>query len=192
MSDSTDPQHPAALPAISRGRADLVRVGASSEKYRSDALQGEPIRRRSRGRWITLAILGIAAVFAFIRFFHTEKSAVSSDTVAAGWDDLGECSATTSVDGQRRLTLSSDQTAELTAREQASKNNAAQIRSGKWAYDELTRKYLVTLDGQTTRYSIWSLEGVATCILASGSFENANLRESWFSAIDDKLQDGGD
>jgi hypothetical protein len=126
-------------------------------------------------------------------FFHTEKPIVSSDAVSAAWDDLDECSTTTSIDGQRWLTLSSDQTAELTDRsKQATKSNAAEIRSGKWAYDEPAKKYLVTLDGQTTPYSIWSLEGVATCILVGGSLENANLRASWFSASDDKFRDDHD
>jgi hypothetical protein len=115
MSDSTDPRQ-TGLPALSpRSVSDGIESVELDEslKYRSDTPRDEPIRRRSRSRWIVLAVLSGTVAFAYIAFFHTEKPIVSSDAVPAGWDDLGECATMTSVDGQRRLALSSDHTAEL-------------------------------------------------------------------------------
>jgi hypothetical protein len=135
MSDPSDPQRPPRLSALRRDpladQVERVELDESLEKYQRDPPRAKPIGWASRSRWITLAVVGIAAVFAYIRFFHAEKPTISSDAVATGWDDLRECSTTTSVDGQRWLALSSDQTAELTDRsEQASKNNARNLGLG--------------------------------------------------------------
>jgi hypothetical protein len=63
------------------------------------------------------------------------------------------------------------------------------VSTGKWSYDETSKQFSVTLNGETTDYTLLSQDGVATCILVKGGLSNANLRESWFATIDDSADD---
>ena len=52
---------------------------------------------------------------------------------------------------------------------------------GRWSYNEASKQYAITIDGETKHYSLFSREGIETCILVDGDFGAANLRESWFA-----------
>ena len=102
--------------------------------------------------------------------------------------ELSSCFVTRSFDGNKWLTLEDDQTAQL--REalppEQGKTKNERLSTGKWSYDETSKHYSVTLDGETTSYTLLSQDGVATCILVKGDLSNANLRESWFATVDDE------
>lgn len=146
-----------------------------------------PERQRSNGpiHWSFFFIVLGAVAYSF--FYHTSTSTSAPDAFPVGWLDLANCSDTVSLDGKRWLSLSSDQTVELSDRSgDASKTVSAQPRAGKWTYDPSSRRYAVTLDGQITNYSVLFPDNVATCILVKGDLDKANLIESWFSTAEEE------
>ena len=99
--------------------------------------------------------------------------------------ELGSCTFTRSFDGRRQMALNDDQSVEMREPSppvQQSKEGAEHISTGRWSYDKMSKQYAVTVLGETTNYSLMSQDGIETCILVKGSFEAADLRESWFSA----------
>jgi len=55
------------------------------------------------------------------------------------------------------------------------------IAQGVWSYDAATKRYALTLKGETTTYTLLSRGDPVTCILYKGHLDSADLRASWFS-----------
>jgi hypothetical protein len=51
---------------------------------------------------------------------------------------------------------------------------------GEWKYDAVSKKYLVTLKGETVAYSLVSPDHIVTCMLIKGDAATADLTASWF------------
>ena len=60
---------------------------------------------------------------------------------------------------------------------------------GTWSFDETSKRYAVSLKGETTVYSVIRPENSYTCLLIKGDLESANLRQSWFSFSAEDLED---
>jgi len=96
----------------------------------------------------------------------------------AGWDDLAGCAALASLDGAKELTFGEDRDVELVDLSPGAE--LARVK-GAWAYDSASKRYLVTLNGEKTVYTLVARGDPTTCILFKGEFEAADLRASWFS-----------
>ena len=144
-----------------------------------------PSRLRMLLLTVALLLIGGVAYRAVVRTDVTQKTEERS--LPAGWLDLSSCAFTKSFDGKKWLMLGDDQSAQLREALAPEPDKAIneRVSTGKWSYDEVSKQYSVTLDGETTKYALVSQDGVATCILVKGDLRNANLRESWFATIDD-------
>ncbi|MGF6313430.1 hypothetical protein ABIB82_007570 [Bradyrhizobium sp. i1.8.4] len=101
-----------------------------------------------------------------------------------GWNELVSCSDMTSLDGTQRMTLSEDQVVSL-----RDERGPKSSKSGLWFYDQSSKRYSVTLLGQTSNYSIVAPRGTGTCMLIKGDLEAADLGGSWFSSSTDDYDD---
>jgi hypothetical protein len=167
--------------------------GAREPKFPPNPMgSAEHSRSKPRAPWLALILLLIGGVVAYRVFFRTDIGRTHEErTLPAGWLDLSSCSFTRSFDGTKWLTLADDQSAqsrEALSPEQGKARNE-RVSTGKWSYDETSKQFSVTLNGETTDYTLLSQDGVATCILVKGGLSNANLRESWFATIDDSADD---
>lgn len=149
------------------------------------------MQRRPRSKlwlvWLAIASLLVIGGFAYRTVPRRDFAPESKElAVPAGWLDLGSCAFTRSFDGKRLLTLSEDQSAELQEPQpEQKKEGNTRFRKGEWSYDEQSKRYAITMNDQTSKYSLLSQEGIETCILVNGNLETANLRESWFSTAED-------
>jgi hypothetical protein len=50
-----------------------------------------------------------------------------------------------------------------------------------WSYDAGSKRYAITLNGETTTYALLARGEPTACILFRGDFRAADLSESWFS-----------
>ena len=57
------------------------------------------------------------------------------------------------------------------------------LSNGEWRYDEATTQYAITINGETTSYSLFSTDDINTCMLFKGDIASADLRESWFTTM---------
>ena len=114
---------------------------------------------------------------------------------ALGWDDLISCSDSASLDGTRRLSMSENGHATLYESHGSSdrrKDHETTPREGAWSFDEISKRYLVVLNGETTTYLLVSPESGGMCMLIAGEVQSADLRQSWFSSPADDNHDPGD
>jgi hypothetical protein len=164
--------------------------GPSLDALLEAADRAAPYQQRPRSKgglpWIGVVLLLLAGAFIYGAFFRTNPSPETAQAPpAAGWMELGSCTFTRSFDGRRQMSLEDDQSAEVrepSLPPQQSKEGDERVSKGRWSYDETSKQYAVTVSGETTNYSLLSQDGIETCILVKGSFEAADLRESWFSA----------
>ena len=101
----------------------------------------------------------------------------------AGWDELAPCSALESLDEMKEMTLSDDQRAEsqdLSPPEDGEDPKSRNIE-GAWSYDAGSKRYAITLNGQTTTYTLLARGDPTTCILLKGGPHAVDLSASWFS-----------
>lgn len=140
----------------------------------------KPSRRENRAAktiWPSaLLACAIAAGFCTAVLHRSGNNAAQLVTVP-GWDDLVLCADTTSIDGTKELELREDQHAVLRLK----KDEGDQTIEGQWSFNELTKRYSVSVDGTTTTYSIVSLSSVPSCMLIAGDISAADLHASWFS-----------
>jgi hypothetical protein len=120
--------------------------------------------------------------WAFFRESPEKRASVPS---VPGWDELGSCSDTVSLDMQRALELSEDGGATLTDLTAPKNDRIEHAVHGEWRFDAASKKYSVTLDAQIVIYSLVSRESIATCILVKGDLGAADLTASWFSIQED-------
>jgi hypothetical protein len=127
--------------------------------------------------------LGIAFDFLGFVFSSRDIAARPQKPAVLGWNDLETCAFLTSLDDKKNLTLTEDQGAELM--EAAPDENDAPTESkklqGRWGYDAGSKRYSITLNGDTATYTLISRGEPATCILVKGDLDTADLRASWFS-----------
>jgi hypothetical protein len=144
----------------------------------------------SSGAKILCACAGVAFVY-FIFSAKTDKVRAPIRTVP-GWEDLISCSYVTSLDGTKHLSISENNRATLYERVALSDKKRISIE-GIWSFDEISKRYFVALNGETTTYQLVNPEGGGVCMLIAGELEAANLRRSWFSfQADDDDNDPGD
>jgi hypothetical protein len=135
--------------------------------------------------------IGVIGVLTYAIFFRADRAKIKPQVFPMGWTELGGCVATTSLDGKRWLTLTDDQTAELTEVPRPESDKNIRVTFGKWSYDGDSKKYAITFNNETTNYLLLSRNDVATCILLKGDLDAANLLESWFETTDDSAPEGG-
>jgi hypothetical protein len=153
----------------------------------------EPFRGRKRipnGVW-AIALIGCVAL-AFL--YWGPKTPKATARVVPGWDDLLDCSDMISLDGTEHLALSDDHSV-LFENEHRSKDADGKrddsIR-GAWSFDEISKRYAVTLNGATTTYSVIQVPDSGLCMLIRGELGSVNLRESWFSVATDNFEEDHD
>jgi hypothetical protein len=110
-----------------------------------------------------------------ITFKRTDKPLNEAPTL--GWSELVLCSDLMSLDGIQQMTLSENHVVRFRD-ERGSKFS----KTGLWSYDELSKRYSVTLLDQTSIYSIVAPRGTDTCMLIKGDLEAADRGGSWFSS----------
>jgi hypothetical protein len=140
---------------------------------------------KSGGQWggvlllICLVGAGIYWVFGRNQTDHQAK-----DTLAPGWYDLLDCSYTVSLDGTKELNVFENHGAVLYDKS-VKMNGKYRAIDGNWTFDEVTKLYSVTLNGETETYSLLGPEGATgICMLVKGDLGAADLRGSWFSTSD--------
>ena len=109
-----------------------------------------------------------------------------------GWDDLIFCSYVQSFDGTKQLSFSANQFVRFSDYGSSSDRTKGQkdvTIDGTWSFDETSKRYAVSLNGETTVYSVIRPENSDTCLLIKGDLESANLRESWFPFRDEDVED---
>jgi hypothetical protein len=128
---------------------------------------------------VLCACSGIA--FVYWVFLHRPEIVPT----ALGWDGLISCSDSTSLDGTRRLSVSENSHAILYEAHRPSdrrRGNETISKEGTWSFDEISKRYLVVLNGETTTYLLVSPESGGMCMLIAGDVQSADLRQSWFSS----------
>lgn len=115
---------------------------------------------------------------------------------APGWDDLISCSYSTSLDGTKRLSIFENSHAALfEERGPADRKGDQEGPSieGTWSFDQISKRYLVVFNGETTPYLLVSPQGGGMCMLIAGDIKSADLSQSWFSypADENDLGDQG-
>jgi hypothetical protein len=109
-----------------------------------------------------------------------------------GWDDLLPCSYTASFDGTKNLDFSEN--GRVTLYDKSAKGGSI---DGDWTFDETTKLYTVTINGENVIYSVVEPGAPGFCILVKGDPNAADLRSSWFSSpvldepSDDREPDSG-
>jgi hypothetical protein len=139
--------------------------------------------KSGRVPWGRILLLGcVAAGGLYWAFFRTDVVEDPKPPIAliAGWDELGACSNMASLDGARELKFFENQNAEMWDHSSL-KEGESDIAHGVWSYDAATKRYALTLKGETTTYTLLLRGDPVTCILYKGHLDSADLRASWFS-----------
>jgi hypothetical protein len=123
---------------------------------------------------------GIGAVYLMLG--PGKKVEEVTEAWPPGFSELLDCTFTASLDGTRELELTESQQA-LFRERSANREGIDRTVDGKWSFDELTKLYYVTLDGEVTRYSLAKPTGM--CMLIKGDLGAADLRASWFASVSD-------
>jgi hypothetical protein len=152
-------------------------------------------RRRNTAMGISnpVKVLCACTCLAFVYWVIVHRT--EKVPTALGWDDLVSCSDSTSLDGTRRLSVSENSHATLYEAHGPSdrrKGHETISREGTWSFDEISKRYLVVLNGETTTYLLVSPESGGMCMLIAGEVQSADLRQSWFSSPADVNHDPGD
>jgi len=161
-----------------------VAVGLPVETELLELAKPTP-RTRLWPKILLVSAIGVASylLFFFFRGPNDEAASVPNPPPAPGYTELSSCTETESLDGKKTLSLTDNSEAVLTEEGNDGKNHTI---TGNWSFDAGLKRYAVTLNGETTEYSIVSLERIGICILVKGDVGAADLRASWFaSSVDD-------
>jgi len=109
------------------------------------------------------------------------EQAAAQPPWSPGFYELLDCQFTTSLDGTKEMNLYENHVAVMYDKT-IKENGKFRAVNGGWTFDEATKLYAVTLNGEVTIYSIVKPEGVGACMLVKGDISAADLRSSWFSA----------
>ena len=80
------------------------------------------------------------------------------------------------------IALIDDRSAEL-RESKKSEEGKDRLSKGEWRHDEATTQYAITINGETTSYSLFSTDDINTCMLFKGDIASADLRKSWFTTM---------
>jgi len=150
-------------------------------------------RQRTRFLWtkVWLTFSGVVVVSGIIGQIIT----VTSPPPVPGWEVLSLCSYVTSLDETKSLVLDENHHV-IFEDEKNPKDTNDRDRNktidGMWSFDELSKRYAITLDGSTSDYSVVKWKNSTTCLLIKGDLNQANLHESWFSQNEDDQRDTRD
>jgi hypothetical protein len=141
-----------------------------------------------------LILFGAIAVviYAVVTGNHSEKTkATVKQPPAPGWEQLESCSPMQSLDDTRELAFLEDHTVTLEEKEaKTGKVLTPNALVGTWSFDELAKRYFVTLGQQKKSYALIQPENSEVCILLYGELAAANLSESWFGrTLQDQYDD---
>ena len=92
-----------------------------------------------------------------------------------------------SLDGKRELILLQDHSAKLRGQGAGPEGDGS---VGTWAFDEVSKRYLITFGGEEKLYTIVQPENSEVCILVRGKRTSADMTESWYGRTLEDLQDG--
>ena len=127
-----------------------------------------------------LISLAVFAGFGALYLAAKPRSAAPPDK--PGYEDLVPCAFLTSIDSKRSLYLSGDHTARLSD----SSGTGTNWSAGHWdLVDDDDHVYKITIDGETTTYTLVSAPEGEGCMLAAGTTTAADLEKSWFSVLTD-------
>jgi hypothetical protein len=143
--------------------------------------RSNPQRSMSWNKILLLGCVIVAGAYWLIRPSPFNKAELP--VARPGWDDLAPCAALESLDEMKEMTLSDDQRAEFvdTSPLEDGEDPKSRIAEGVWSYDEGSKPYAITLNGQTTTYTLLARGEPTTCILFKGDLHAADLSASWFS-----------
>jgi hypothetical protein len=157
--------------------AEFIELPKTIDPYRPSPFYN--VAKAATYGWLVLGVLYLV--------FGRGSSAVTvpppPQPIISGWNDLAQCTFLTSLDETRELTLTEKQGAEFRegAPSQGTEKAEGRFIEGVWNYDAGSKRYLITLDGETTSYALLSRGDPTTCILVKGDLGTADLRASWFS-----------
>jgi hypothetical protein len=151
----------------------------SSDGEQTARIDAPTIQKRD-APWIALIVAACACLAIYEIYLHPDKAELRP--LETGWFDLSSCAVTRSFDGTKWLLLSDDRSAEL-RESKKSEEGKGPLSKGEWRYDEATTQYAITINGETTSYSLFSTDDINTCMLVKGDIASADLRESWFTTI---------
>ncbi len=133
----------------------------------------------SRTRYWRLLVLAIAVAGVAYLIFRRHEELAAEQPWPAGWADLLNCDDMASLDGTKELKFFDDRRAVMYDKAKRNERGKYLVVDGTWSYDELTKPYTVTLNGESATYSIAEPAG-GNCMLVNGTLGATNLRESWF------------
>jgi hypothetical protein len=138
-----------------------------------------------------MALIGCVAL-AFL--YWRPKTPKAIVPAVSGWDDPLACSDMISLDGTKHLALSDDHSVLLESEHRSKDPDGKHDDSirGAWSFDEISKRYAVTLNGATTAYSVIQGPDSGLCMLIRGELGSVNLRESWFSVATDNFEEDRD
>jgi hypothetical protein len=182
-----EPNYP--VPALA-GRSNAKH----EEDWPDDSIDLAPLKtfdtpqraKPKTGTIVALIALGLLVSYCAV-ISEKPSNNRSASPVTPGWDELGSCSETISLDKNKSLTFTADGSATLTdfaaVQEDGSKKIA--IGRGDWKYDAATKRLFVTVREIEVTYLLLSSDLLATCMLIKGDLSAADLMGSWFSTSDD-------
>jgi hypothetical protein len=117
-----------------------------------------------------------------------DKSRQELDPWPLGWEELLDCSYTASIDGTKELNLFDNHRAVLYDKS-TKEGGKYRTLDGKWAFDQAAKHYTVTLNGDSTVYSVVEPPGWGSCMLVKGDITAADLSATWFAIPSDSGSD---
>jgi hypothetical protein len=127
-------------------------------------------------------VLGALVLLAgYLVFYKHEYRTADFEKWPAGWADLLDCSYAVSFDGTKELNFFDAHEVTLYDKANRQPNGKFSKIDGTWAFDETTKRYTVSLNGQSSTYSLIDPDGISACMLVKGSLDAADLRGSWFA-----------
>ena len=120
------------------------------------------------------ALIGLVVLTFLLARNQPPPVARAARIDAPGFEALGSCTDTVSVEGNKKLSLSED------GRAAVSGSDEAETIKGNWRFSGAA--YNVTFPGISATYKLVTVENVM-CMLVKGEMGNANLHESWVASL---------
>jgi hypothetical protein len=140
-------------------------------------------------------LFGLAAAVIYIAVTrnHSENSEgkLKHPPSPPGWEELVGCSPLQSFDDTKELDVFEDHTVTMEVKEaKTGKVLSPRKKAGTWAFDELAKRYFITLGEQQKSYALIQPENSEVCMLIFGEQEAANINETWFGrTLEDQNSD---
>jgi hypothetical protein len=128
----------------------------------------------------TIAGLAIAFTYWMSADRSSQPRLVKALPVVPGWEELGSCANLVSFKGNVYLTLYEDHAVTIN-KESTSSDQVV----GKWTFEKESKQFAVTVENDTTAYTLVSPEGANICMLIKGTLDSADLKSSWYALVPD-------